>query len=84
MPILGFNLYLAEGILAGCGAEKFDRLGDMLPHCDFVSLHCPGGVEMRHMIDAAQLGCMKPGAYLINTARGSIIDEAALVACPSS
>ena len=64
--------------------EKVERLEDMLPRCDFVSLHCPGGAETRHMIDAARLACLKPGAYLINTARGSVVDEAALVAALES
>jgi len=45
-----------------------------------VSLHCPGGSETFHLIDAARLARMKPGAVLINTARGPIVDEAALVA----
>lgn len=80
MRVLGYDPYLDAGTLAGYGVEKVERLEDMLPHCDFVSLHCPGGAATRHMIDATRLACMKPGAYLVNTARGSVVDEAALAA----
>ena len=51
----------------------------MLAQADFVSLHCPGGGPNRHLIDAARLAAMPPHAYLINTARGDVVDEAALV-----
>ena len=47
---------------------------------DFVSLHCPGGGDNIHLIDAGRLARMKPTAYLINSARGDLIDEAALIA----
>ncbi|MEL6233944.1 MAG: D-glycerate dehydrogenase [Pseudomonadota bacterium] len=55
----------------------------LLEEADFVSLHCPGGAENRHLVDAAALARMKPGAHLINTARGEVVDEAALVAALS-
>ena len=80
MRVLGYDPYLDAEVLQGYGVEKVECLDDMLPRCDFVSLHCPGGAETRHMIDAARLACLKPGAYLINTSRGSVVDEAALVA----
>jgi D-3-phosphoglycerate dehydrogenase / 2-oxoglutarate reductase len=84
MRVLGYDPYLDEGMLAGYGVVKVKNLDDMLPQCDFVSLHCPGGTETRHMIDATRLACFKPGAYLINTARGSVVDETALVAALQS
>jgi lactate dehydrogenase-like 2-hydroxyacid dehydrogenase len=46
---------------------------------DFVSLHCPGGKETYHLIGTEALKAMKPSAFLINSARGDVIDEAALV-----
>jgi len=84
MKVLGYDPYLDTGVLAGYGVEKVKHLDDMLPRSDFVSLHCPGGAETRHMIDAARLARFKPGAYLINTARGSVINEADLVAALQS
>jgi lactate dehydrogenase-like 2-hydroxyacid dehydrogenase len=50
----------------------------LLETADFVSLHCPGGAATHHLIDAARLARMKPSAILINTARGTVIDERAL------
>ena len=52
---------------------------DVLAASDFVSLHCPGGAENRHLMNAARFAAMKPGAFLINTARGDVVDEAALI-----
>jgi lactate dehydrogenase-like 2-hydroxyacid dehydrogenase len=46
---------------------------------DFVSLHCPGGKETYHLISTEAFAAMKPSAFLINSARGDVIDEAALV-----
>jgi len=54
-------------------------LGALLAESDAVSLHCPGGPATRHLIDAGALGRMRPSAFLINTARGEVVDEAALV-----
>ncbi len=77
--VLGYDPYVDAQTLAGYGVEKVERLEDMLPQCDYVTLHCPGGAETRHMIDARALALMKPTASLINTARGTIVDETALV-----
>jgi D-3-phosphoglycerate dehydrogenase / 2-oxoglutarate reductase len=79
MRVLGYDPYVDAEKIAGVGAQKVDRLEEMLPQCDFVNVHCSGGAETRHIINARTLALMKPGAYLINTARGTIVDEAALV-----
>jgi lactate dehydrogenase-like 2-hydroxyacid dehydrogenase len=60
------------------GARFYPALPDLLAASDFVSLHVPGGAETANLIDARALAAMKPGSYLINTARGGIVDHAAL------
>ncbi|WIY81503.1 NAD(P)-dependent oxidoreductase [Propionimicrobium sp. PCR01-08-3] len=57
----------------------FTTLEEVLEKSDFVSLNCPLNESTRHMINAETLAMMKPSAYLINTARGALIDEAALI-----
>ena len=80
MKILAYNRSpVAPEVLAQCQATQVASLDEMLPECDFVSLHCPGGAENRHLINAARLTRMRPDAFLINTARGEVIDEAALM-----
>lgn len=69
---------VAPEILAKFNARQVDTIDDLMPICDFVSLHCPGGPQNRHLINASRLNLMKPDAYLINTARGEVIDELAL------
>lgn len=59
-------------------------LDDLLARADVVSLHCPLNADSENMIDAAALAKMKPGAYLINTARGPLVDEVALRAALDS
>ena len=67
-------------VAAELGAEFFGDLHQLLAVSDFVSLHVPGGAETANLIDARALAAMKPGGYLINTARGGIVDHDALVA----
>ena len=63
----------------GVPARQFETVEDVLKFADFVSLHAPGGGDNVHLINAERLRLMKPTAYLINSARGDLIDEAALV-----
>ena len=62
------------------GCEPATSLHDALPRADFVSLHCPLQADTHNLIGARELALMKPDAFLINCARGGIVDEAALLA----
>ncbi|MGC1430299.1 MAG: D-glycerate dehydrogenase [Albidovulum sp.] len=69
---------VAAEVLARYNAVQVPTVEDLLPECDFVSLHCPGGAANRHLINAQRLDLMRPDAFLINTARGEVVDEHAL------
>ncbi|MCY4155585.1 MAG: D-glycerate dehydrogenase [Gammaproteobacteria bacterium] len=60
-------------------AQARASIEEVLQEADFVSLHCPGGKETWHLLNAERLALMKPGAFLINSARGDVIDQAALI-----
>ncbi len=62
----------------GLPAERRE-LPDLMAQADVISLHCPGSAENRGLISADLIGRMKPEAYLINTARGDVVDEPALI-----
>jgi lactate dehydrogenase-like 2-hydroxyacid dehydrogenase len=62
------------------GATYFETLEDMLPHCDILSLHMPGSTTAPPLINARTLGLLPRGSVLVNAARGSLIDEDALIA----
>lgn len=59
-------------------AKQLGSPAEVLETADFVSIHMPGGGANKHLIDAAMLARMKPSAFLINTARGDVIDQTAL------
>ncbi len=70
------------GDTAGCLPEAIygpDQLMQMLPQCDYVVLAIPLNAETRHLIGERELRAMKPTAYLVNIARGAVVDEAALI-----
>ena len=64
---------------AALGAEPRETLEEVLEESDFVSLHCPATPDTRHLMNRERLARMRRSAFLINTARGDIVDEAALV-----
>lgn len=79
LNLIAYTPRLAADALAPWGRATND-LHELLAAADYVSLHAPLTPETRGLINAAALAVMKPTAYLINTARGALIDEAALVA----
>ena len=78
MHVIAYDPYVSELEITGAGVEPvgFDEL---LARSDFLSVHAPDNEETRHAIDAAALARMKPSAAVINTARGPIIDQPALI-----
>jgi len=65
--------------LESLGASYLPRLEELLARSDFVSLHCPATPDTKNLLDGPRLAAMRPTAFLINTARGDIVDEEALV-----
>lgn len=78
LEVIGYDPYIAPGVLSAAGVRPVDFPG-LLRESDYISLHMPLTPENRHMINAAALRQMKPSAYLVNTARGPLIDEEALL-----
>ena len=68
-----------DGTAQAVGAQRCATIEDLMERSDFITLHCPGGEATHHLINETSLSRVKPGAYLINTARGDVIHEAALV-----
>ncbi len=84
MNVLVFDPYKPAADIQAAGCEPVADLDAALPRADFVSIHCPKMPETIGMFNADRLTRMKPTAFLINTARGGIVDEAALYAALSS
>jgi D-3-phosphoglycerate dehydrogenase / 2-oxoglutarate reductase len=78
MQVLVYDPYKPAAEIVAAGCEAVADLDKALRHADFVSIHCPKTNETVGMFNAARLRLMKPSAYLINTARGGIVDETAL------
>ncbi len=78
--VISFTPGMSAEEMAAHGVEKVDNLHDLLAQSDFVSLHCTLNDTTRHIIGADELAAMKPTAFLINSSRGALVDEAALVA----
>jgi D-3-phosphoglycerate dehydrogenase len=84
MNVLVFDPYKPAADIKAAGCEPVADLDAALPRADFVSIHCPKTPETIGMFNADRLKRMKPAAFLINTARGGIVDEAALHTALSS
>ncbi len=78
MKVISYDPYVSEAAMTSYGVEKVE-LDKLLHESDFVSIHARLTTETRHMIGETELKTMKPTAVLVNTARGEIVDEDALV-----
>jgi glyoxylate reductase len=78
MKVVYTDLVRNERLETGCGASKSASLEQLLAQSDFVSLHVPLLDSTRHLMDEKRLSLMKPTAFIVNTARGPVVDEAAL------
>jgi len=79
MEVLYFDIKRNDNLETVTGAVFCEDIDEVLRRSDVVSLHVPLNVHTRHLIDAEKLGLMKSNALLVNTARGAVIDEKALV-----
>ena len=79
MQIIGYDPYLDVSLAEAAGITLRPSLETVLEDSDVVSIHTPLTPETHHLLDAAALGRMKPSAYLVNTSRGPVIEEVALV-----
>lgn len=70
--------------VAACGPGGGLSLAELLPRSDVVSLHCPYSPATHHLLDRAALAAMPAGSFVVNTARGGLVDEAALLAALES
>jgi D-3-phosphoglycerate dehydrogenase len=78
MTVLIHDPYIKDQDIRSAGYAPVNDLSDALPSADFVCIHCPKNPDTVGLFDATRLQLMKKGAFIINTARGGIIDEPAL------
>ncbi len=79
MRVLAYDPYLSEAKAKSLEVELFDKYEDMLPHCDFITMHMPLTKETKGMLNKNTLPLCKKGVRLINCARGGLIVEADLL-----
>ncbi len=78
MEVLAWSPTAAPDVAPG--VRRLPDLHALLPHCEALSLHCPLLPETRHLLDAAGMARLPEGAFVVNTSRGGLLDEAALLA----
>jgi D-3-phosphoglycerate dehydrogenase len=78
MRVVAYDPYLSVSKARSLQVELIEQIDELLPRCDFLTMHMPLTEETRHMIDARRLCLCKKGVRIVNCARGGLIDEAAL------
>ncbi len=84
MKVNVYDPFISQARADELGVQRVDSLEQLLGMSDIVSLHLPSTAETRELINAGALAQMKPGALLVNAARGTLVDEAALLAALNS
>lgn len=79
MRVVAYDPYRPDGLDKALGIERAYRLDELLPRAEFLSLHCPHTSETRHLLNDRTLALLPAGAYVINTARGPVVDLDALL-----
>ncbi|MEJ1996428.1 MAG: D-glycerate dehydrogenase [Limibacillus sp.] len=70
---------LAKESEAALGAQYHETVEDLLPHCDVLSIHCPATADTKGLLNAERIALLPDGAIVVNTARGAVVDDKALV-----
>lgn len=78
--VVFFDPYVPSGTHKAVGVERVDSLGELLRLSDTLSIHCPLTAETRGLIGETEIAQLKPGSFLVNTARGDIVHKAAVFA----
>jgi len=78
MRVVAYDPYMSRESVEKAGVEVADDLKDLLGVCDYLSIHVPESDETRGLIGEAEIALMKPGARIINCARGSVVDQKAV------
>ena len=78
MSVIGYDPYISKEKLEEEGIEKVESVGEVMERADFISIHVPHTPETHHLINEEMLSKMKTSAYIINCARGGVVDEKAL------
>jgi len=80
MKVLAYDPFVTDAWATAAGARRVERLDELLNASDFVSVHCPLTLQTQDLIGEEEFKSMKDSAYLVNTARGGIVNEPALLA----
>ena len=80
MDVVFHDPYVADGVDKALGLRRVETLDELLAQSQVVSLHCPNTSETRHLMNHATIAKMPAGSYLVNTARGGVVDPAAVLA----
>lgn len=79
MRVIAFDPFLTEEAASKMGIQRVASVAELLPVCDYITVHTPLTPETKYLVNGANLGQLKPGVRLVNCARGGIYEEAALV-----